>query len=124
MKYSELTEKIIKATYKVHNALGFGFLEKVYQNALAIELKKMGLDIGTESPITVYYENEIVGEYIADIIVEDKVILELKAVKELAEIHEVQLVNYLKATGIKVGLLINFGHSVQVKRKVFDKIKP
>ena len=122
MKYSDLTEKIIKAAYTVHNVLGFGFLEKVYQNALIIELLKMGLNVLKEKPITVYYENEIVGEYIADVIVEDKVVLELKAVKELAEIHEVQLVNYLKATGIEVGLLINFGHSVQVKRKVFDKI--
>jgi len=122
MKYADLTEEIIKAAYKVHNALGFGFLEKVYQNALMIELKRMGLKVTSEMPIKVYYRNEIVGEYIADIIVEDKVILELKAVKDLAEIHEVQLVNYLKATGIKVGLLINFGHSVQVKRKVFDKV--
>jgi len=124
MKYSDLTEKIIKAAYKVHNVLGFGFLEKVYQNALIIELRKMGLSILSEKPITVYYENEIVGEYVADIVVGGKVILELKAVKELTEIHEVQLVNYLKATGIEVGLLINFGHSVQIKRKVFDKIKP
>ena len=122
MKYSDLTEKIINAAYKVHNVLGFGFLEKVYQNALMIELKRMGLKVSSEMPIKVYYRSEIVGEYIADIIVEDKVILELKAVKDLAEIHEVQLVNYLKATGIEVGLLINFGHSVQVKRKVFDKI--
>jgi hypothetical protein len=89
MKYSNLTEKIIKAAYTVHNVLGFGF---------------------------------IVGQYVADIIVEKKVILELKAVKDLAIIHEVQLVNYLKATSIEVGLLINFGHSVQIKRKVFDKI--
>jgi len=84
----------------------------------------MGVNALKRKPITVYYENEMVGEYIADVIVEDKVILELKAVKELAEIHEVQLVNYLKTTGIDVGLLINFGHSVQVKRKVFEKIKP
>ena len=124
MKYSDLTEKIINAAYKVHNVLGFGFLEKVYQNALIIELRKTGLSVLSEKPITVYYENEIVGEYVADIIVEDKVVLELKAVKDLAEIHEVQLVNYLKATGIEVGLLINFGHSVQIKRKVFDKTKP
>ena len=124
MKYSDLTEKIIKAAYKVYNVLGFGFLEKVYKNALIIELKRMGLKVSSEIPIKVYYRDEIVGEYVADIIVEDKVILELKAVKDLAEVHEVQLVNYLKATGIEVGLLINFGHSVKVKRKVFDKIKP
>lgn len=122
MKYSNFTEKIIKAAYTVHNVLGFGFLEKIYQNALIIELRKMGLNILSEEPIIVYYENEIVGQYVADIIVEKKVILELKAVKDLAIIHEVQLVNYLKATGIEVGLLINFGHSVQIKRKVFDKI--
>ena len=123
MKHSYITEKIIKAAYKVHNVLGFGFLEKVYQNALIIELRKTGLNVLSERPIAVYYENEVVGEYVADIIVEGKVILELKAVKELIEIHEVQLVNYLKATGVEVGLLINFGPSVQVKRKVFDKIK-
>jgi GxxExxY protein len=123
MKYSDLTEKIIEAAYTVHNVLGFGFLEKVYKNALVIELRKMGLNVLKEEPITVYYENEIVGQYVADIIVDKKVILELKAVKDIAEIHEVQLVNYLKATGIEVGLLINFGHSVQIKRKVFDKIK-
>ena len=80
--------------------------------------------MSSEVPIKVYYRDEIVGEYVADIVVEGKVILELKAVKELTEIHEVQLVNYLKATGIEVGLLLNFGHSVQIKRKVFDKIKP
>jgi len=88
---------------------------------LVLELKKMGLRVENEIPITVYYENAIVGEYVADIVVEDRVILELKAMKELAEIHEMQLVNYLKATAKEVGLLINFGQSVQVKRKVFDK---
>ena len=124
MKHSDLTEKIIKAAYTVHNVLGFGFLEKVYKNALVIELRKMGLNVLKEKPITLYYENKMVGEYITDVIVEDKIILELKAIKELAEIHEVQLINYLKATGIEIGLLINFGHSVQVKRRVFDKNKP
>ena len=123
MKYADLTDKIINAAYKVHNVLGFGFLEKVYQNALAIELRKGVLAVSSEVPIKVFYDNEIVGEYVADLIVEDKVVLELKAVKDLAEIHEVQLVNYLKATGIEVGLLINFGHSVQVRRKVFDKTR-
>lgn len=123
MKYSDLTEKIIKAAYTVHNVLGCGFLEKVYQNALVIELQKMGLKALKEKPITIYYEDKMVGEYIADVIVEDKVILELKAVKESTEMHEVQLENYLKATGIEVGLLINFSHSVQAKRKVFDQIK-
>ncbi len=123
MKYADLTDKIINAAYKVHNVLGFGFLEKVYQNALVIELRKGVLAVSSEVPIKVFYDNEIVGEWVADLIVEDKVVLELKAVKDLAEIHEVQLVNYLKATGIEVGLLINFGHSVQVRRKVFDKTR-
>lgn len=118
MKHSELTQKIISAAFKVHNTLGFGFLEKVYRNALAIEIRKTGLEPRQEQPISVYYENEIVGEYVADIIVDGKIILELKSVKELAPVHEAQLVNYLKATGMEVGLLINFGHSVQVKRKI------
>jgi GxxExxY protein len=103
--------------------LGFGFLEKVYQNALILELNKIGLQVENEKAIRVYYEGQIVGDYSADTIVEGKVILELKAVKDLAEIHEVQLVNYLKATGIEVGLLINFGPSVQVKRKIFDNVR-
>ena len=120
-KHYHITEKIIGAAYSVHNTLGSGFLEKVYQNSLAIELQSFGFIIGVEKPIKVYYDNEIVGNYIADIIVNDKVILEIKAIKELSNIHEVQLVNYLKATGIEVGLLINFGTSVQVKRRVMDK---
>jgi len=103
----------------VHNTLGFGFLETVYQNSLIIELTKSGLNVEKEKPIKVLYENQIVGDYIADIIVEEKVILELKAVKELHATHEVQLVNYLKATGI--GLLVNFGESVEIKRKILDK---
>ncbi|KEC82307.1 GxxExxY protein [Acinetobacter sp. ETR1] len=120
-KHYHITEKIIGAAYSVHNTLGSGFLEKVYQNSLAIELRSFGFIIGVEKPIKVYYNDEIVGNYIADIIVNDKVILEIKAIKELSNIHEVQLVNYLKATGIEVGLLINFGTSVQVKRRVMDK---
>ena len=120
-EHYHITEKIIGAAYSVHNTLGSGFLEKVYQNSLAIELKSFGFIIGVEKPINVYYKSEVVGNYIADIIVNEKVILEIKAIKELSDIHEVQLVNYLKATGIEVGLLINFGTSVQVKRRVMDK---
>ena len=120
LKHSEITEKIIGASYKVHNTLGYGFLEKVYQNSLSIELRSLNLEIEVEKPIKVLYNGEIVGNYVADIVVEDKVIVEIKAVKELSDIHEVQLVNYLKATGIEVGLLINFGTSVQVKRRVMD----
>ena len=121
MKHSELTGKIIDCAYKVHNTLGFGFLETVYQNALLIELLKSGLKAEKEKPIKISYEGQIVGDYIADIIVENKVILELKAVKEIHPKHEAQLVNYLKATGIEIGLLINFGESVEVKRKILDK---
>ncbi len=119
-KHAELTEKIIKAAQNVHNELGFGFLEKVYHNALVLELLKMGLDITSEKPISVYYDGQVVGEYIVDIIVCDKVILEIKAVQAVNPAHEAQLVNYLKATDIDVGLLLNFGKSLEVKRKIFD----
>ncbi len=120
MKHQELTQQIIEASFRVHKVLGYGFLEKVYQNALMIELTKRGIRADSERPLKIHYESEIVGDYICDIVVEDKVILELKAVKEINKIHEVQLVNYLKGTGIEVGLLINFGPSVQIKRKVLD----
>jgi len=119
LKHEQVTEKIIGAAYAVHNKLGYGFLEKVYRNALKIELDKIGLKAELEKPVSVYYDGQLVGDYVADMIVEDNIIIELKAVKELNEAHEVQLVNYLKATGITVGLLINFGPSVKIKRKVF-----
>ena len=119
MKHKDLTAKIIECAYKVHNTLGFGFLETVYQNALLFELHKAGIDAVKENPIRVLYEDQIVGDYIADIVVDEKVIVELKSVKELHPAHEAQLTNYLKATGIEVGLLINFGERVQIKRKVF-----
>ena len=123
MKQKKLTAKIIECAYEVHNILGFGFLEAVYQNALLIELQKVGLRAEKEKKIKVYYDNQLVGDYLADIIVEDKVILELKSVKELHPAHSAQLVNYLKATGIEVGLLINFGESVEIKRKVYTPPK-
>ncbi len=112
-----LTKKIIGSAYKVHNTLGVGFLEKVYENALKIELEKAGLVVKQQEPINVYYESQLVGEYHADLWVENRVIIELKAVRVLDKIHEVQLVNYLTATGVDTGLLLNFGPSVQVKRK-------
>lgn len=121
-KYSNITEQIIKAAFAVHNELGFGFLEKVYKMALVIELNNMGLDTKIEQPIEVRYKGTTVGNYFADLIVEDKIIIELKAVNELTKAHEVQLVNYLRATGIENGLLINFSESVEVKRKILDKI--
>jgi GxxExxY protein len=117
MKDESLTETIIGCAFQVHNALGVGFLEKVYENALRIELSKRGLKVRQQEPITVYYDGQVVGEFYADLLVEDRVIIELKAVRSLDKAHEVQLVNYLTATGLDTGLLINFGPSVQVKRK-------
>ena len=119
MQHAELTEKIIGCSYRVYNRMGGGFLECVYAKCMMIELGKAGLQAESEKPITVRYDNEIVGEFFADIVVEDTVIVELKAVKETAQAHEVQLVNYLVATGKPVGLLLNFGPvQVEVKRKV------
>lgn len=117
--HEEITAKIIKSYYKVYNTLGYGFLEKVYENALVIELRKNGLEIKSQHPISVLYESEIVGEYFADIVVNGIVVLELKAVKEISEEHECQLINYLKATNIELGLLLNFGKEAEYKRKVF-----
>ena len=117
MEDDALTREIIGCAYKVHNALGAGFLEKVYENALRIELVKLGHNVKQQEPINVVYEGQIVGEYFADLWVDERVVLEVKAVQMLAKIHEVQLVNYLTATGIDTGLVLNFGSSVQVKRK-------
>ena len=117
MLHQELTKKIIGCAYPVHNTLGAGFLEKVYEQALMLELKVSGLVVESQVPLSVIYRDQIVGEYYADFIVEDKVICELKAVDVLKKAHEVQLVNYLVATGMDVGVLINFGDSVTVRRK-------
>jgi GxxExxY protein len=121
MEYKELTEKIIGCAYRVYNKMGFGYLESVYEKCMLIELRKAGFDIESQKPIRVQYDGEVVGDFIADILVNDTVILELKSVRKLVEAHEVQLVNYLVATGKPVGLLINFGETrVEVKRKVKD----
>lgn len=119
-KHGDITEKIIRAFYTVYNTLGYGFLEKVYENALTIELRGMGLKVMQQAPIKVYYRSEVVGEYFADLLVEDAVIVELKAAEGIAPEHEAQLLNYLKATEIEVGLLLNFGPKPEVRRKVFD----
>ncbi len=119
-KYSDLTELIIKCFYKVYNELGYGFLEKVYQNALLLELSSTGLHVESQKQIKVYYQDKAVGEYYADIIVDDVVILELKAAEALVEEHEFQLINYLKATDIEVGLLLNFGKTPEIRRKIFS----
>jgi len=118
-KYSDLTEKIIKCFYNVYNALGYGFLEEVYQNALLIELHNAGLFVQAQKQIKVFYNESVVGEYYADIIVNDCVILELKAAEAVVEEHEFQLINYLKATDIEVGLLLNFGKKPEIRRKIF-----
>ena len=121
MEYKEITETIIGCAYRVYNKMGFGFLESVYEKCLLIELRKAGLDVESQKLITVYYDDEIVGEFAADIIVNDTIILELKSVRRIIEAHEVQLVNYLVATGKPVGLILNFGErQVEIKRKVKD----
>ena len=121
MKYGELTEKIIGCAYRVYNRMGYGFLDSVYEKCLLIELKKTGLSAVAQKPITVFYNNEIVGEFVADIIVEDTIILELKSVRRIIRAHEVQMVNYLVATEKSVGLIINFSErKVEIKRKVKD----
>lgn len=118
-KHIDVTEKIIKAFYIVYNTLGSGFLEKVYVKALIMELEKAGLLVKEECPIQVYYTGKVVGEFFADLIVQDCIIVEVKAAKALASEHEAQLLNYLKATRIEVGLLLNFGPKPEVKRMVF-----
>lgn len=119
MDINNITEKIIGAAFEVSNHLGCGFLEKVYENALMIELRHNNLKVESQKQIAVFYKKCNVGEYVADLFVDNKVIVELKSVKQITEIHEAQLMNYLKAIGMKVGLLINFGSpKVQIKRMV------
>ncbi len=117
--HKDITEEIISAYYYVYNELGYGFLEKVYENAMLIELKSRGLKVESQKIIKVNFKDSIVGEYFADIIVDDIIILELKSCEALVPEHEVQLFNYLKATNIEVGLLFNFGKRAAFKRKVF-----
>ena len=123
IKYKELTDKIIKIFYRVYNKLGYGFLERIYENAMMIEFKRESIPAVSQSAIKVFYEDEIIGEYFADILVDDKVIVEIKAAKNLVVENEAQLLNYLKATNIEVGLLLNFGPKPEVKRKVFDNYR-
>ena len=119
MDHSDLTETIIGCAYRVYNTLGSGFLESVYEKCLAIEFEKTGINAEFQKPIEVFYGDRLVGSYIADVLAETNVIVELKAVRNLSAVHEVQLVNYLAATKVPVGLLINFGEEkVEVKRRV------
>jgi GxxExxY protein len=119
-KHEGLTSRIIKAFYDVYNTLGYGFLEKIYENALVLELRKAGVGVVSQARIEVRYDGHVVGEYYADLLVEQKVIVEVKAARSLAEKHEAQLLNYLKATRYEVGLLLNFGPKPEVKRKAYD----
>ncbi len=119
-QHSELTDKIIKCFYDVYNTLGYGFLEKVYENALKVELKTQGHSVECQKPIRVTYKDTVVGDYYADMIVDNLVIIEVKACETLSLSHQYQLQNYLKATDIEVGLLLNFGHKPQFVRRVFS----
>jgi len=123
VKYKELTEKIIRIFYRVYNTLGYGFLEKIYENAMMIEFRRKGIPAVSQNPINVFYGDEIIGEYFADILVDRKVIVEIKATKNLIIDHEAQLLNYLKATKIEIGLLLNFGPKPEISRKVFDNYR-
>ncbi len=117
MDIKQLTEIVIKCAFRVHNALGSGYLERVYENALRLDLEAEGLHVRQQAPIQVRYRGQVVGDFIADLVVESRLIVEIKAVQKLAVEHEVQLVNYLTATGIDDGLLVNFGPSVEVRHK-------
>lgn len=120
LKHSEITELILKAFYHVYGELGYGFSEKIYENSTLIACRKLGLSVVQQAPIKVYFDSFLVGEYVVDLLVNELVIVELKAAKTLAEEHEAQLLNYQKATPYEVGLLLNFGPHPQTKRKVFD----
>ncbi len=119
-KHAEVTEKILRAFFDLHTELGYGFSEKVYENSLAILMQERGLKIQQQMPIHVYFHGKVVGEYIADALVNDVVVVELKAVSKLNEDHAAQLLNYLKATDYEVGLLLNFGQTAEFRRKVYD----
>jgi len=120
-KHWDITSKILNASYKkVYRSLGYGFLEKIYENAMALELRRMGLKAVQQAPIPVYYGGDTVGEYFADLLVQDAVLVEIKAVRGFAPEHEAQLLNYLRATPYEVGLLLNFGPKPEFRRRVMD----
>jgi GxxExxY protein len=119
MLHENITGRVIKAFFKVNNTLGYGFLEKVYENAMLIELKKNDCKVEQQKNIKVFYGNEEVGDYFADLLIDDLVIVELKAAENICNEHEAQLINYLRATKIEVGLLLNFGQKPEFKRKIF-----
>jgi GxxExxY protein len=117
--HKSITDKILKVYYEVYNELGYGFLEKVYQNAMYFELKSLGYKVEAQKQIKVYYKKQLVGEYYSDLLVEDKVIVELKATELLMNAHVAQIINYLKGTPIEVGLLLNFGEQPEFKRFIY-----
>ena len=121
--HKDLTDSILKAYFDVYNELGYGFLEKIYQNSLYLELESRGFKVEAQKQIQVFYKNTEVGEYYADLIVNDLIILELKATEFIIQEHEWQLLNYLRATNIEVGLLLNFGTKPEFRRKVFDNAR-
>lgn len=118
--HKEITDKILRAFYNVYNELGFGFAEKVYEKAMVVELSLLGVPCERQKAISVYYKSQPIGEYYCDIVVNNLVILEIKAVAAIAPEHEVQLFNYLKATDIEIGFVLNFGRKPEFKRKRFD----
>jgi GxxExxY protein len=119
--YGDITAEIIKAYYNVYNSLGWGFLEKIYHNAMLIELDKMMINFTSNQAIDVYYEEYKIGKYFADIVVENKVVVEIKTAEKLCSEHEAQLLNYLRATTMEVGILLNFGKKPDFKRKVYSR---
>lgn len=124
MKHEDITRRIIGCAYKVYNTLGFGFLESVYKKAMVIEIQKNGLTVEDEKALKVYYDDQVVGEFYADLFVEQEIVIELKSVQTLVKDHEVQLVNYLNALEKEIGLLVNFGpKGVEVKRKYREPVQ-
>jgi len=119
-KYADLSNRIIKIFYQVHKELGFGFSEKIYQRALAIAMRESGFKVDEQVVIKVYYQGEVIGEFFADMVVNDVILLELKSTSTILDEHDAQLLNYLKATEFEVGYILNFGKSATFKRKVFD----
>ena len=120
MKHEEVTERVVAAFYHVYNTLGWGFLERVYHNSLKYELEKRGLKVASQARFEVFYDGVPMGEFFTDLLVEDCVILELKSAEGIAPEHEAQLLNYLRASNIDVGLLLNFGPKPQIRRKIYD----
>jgi len=120
MKYEQISNEIIRVFYNVYNTLGYGFLEKVYEEAMIVEFKEKGIEYKNQCPIKVFYKNVEIGSYVADFIIEDKIIIEIKAIRELSIQDTSQLLNYLTSTDKEVGLLLNYGENPEIKRKVYD----